>query len=418
MKGLLDRHQSLSHAAHAAVVHRSPVFNNPAYAIAMCSESYLPRISGVVHSLEALTGGLRERGHHVVIAAPRYSGYADRDADVIRFPSVRPPHRPDFPLAVPLAPAAWARLAAMEYDLVHTHGPFLMGSVAARLARVKRIPLVFTHHTLYDEYVHYAPWLPPQLSAPAVRRYVTAYANRCSCVIVPSHAVEQRLRAHGVHARMAVIPTALLEPEVFGPRERTSIRAAYGIAPGRALLVTAGRLAKEKSLDLVIEAAAKIMAQIPATLMVIGGGPEEEALRDLAERLGIGNAVVFTGLVPHDRALDCLAAGDLFVHASQTETQGLVVIEAMAVGLPVVAVDAGGVADAVRDGITGYLVPAQADALAAKAAALLHEPVLRASMARAAREAAEAYRLSVILQQLIDLYDSLVPVRRGQGARE
>lgn len=391
------------------------VMTDRPYCIAMCSESYLPRTSGVVHSLAALARALRARGHRVVIAAPQYPGYTDSDSEVIRFPSLRPPHQPDFPLAIPLAPAAWGRLAASDYDVVHTHGPFLMGAVGARLARVKRVPLVFTHHTLYDEYVHYAPFVSARVSAPAVRRYVAAYANRCACVIVPSRAVERRLREQGVSSRIAVVPTGVLEPEVIASLDPSTIRAAYGIPADRSLLVTAGRLAKEKSIDLVIAAAAQIMAVTPAMLLVIGGGPEEQALRDLAARLQITDRVVFTGLVPHRRALECLAAGDLFLYASQTETQGLVVVEAMAVGLPVVAVDAGGVSDAVRHGTTGYLVPAQSDALAAKAVAVLRDPVRQHMLGRAGKDAAEAYRLPVVTQQLIDLYQSLAPLRHNRG---
>lgn len=376
--------------------------------IVMCSESYLPRISGVAHSLSALTRALRARGHRVLIAAPRYPGYTDDDPDVIRFPSLRPPHEPDFPIALPLAPAPWGRLLDAEPDLVHTHAPFLMGAVGARLARRTGRPLVFTHHTLYDEYVHYAPFVSRRITAPAVRRYVTAYANRCACVIAPSRAVAERLRSQGVTSRIAVITTGAIDPEMFAHLDPRGVRAEYGLPPDVPLFVTASRLAQEKSVHLVLEAFARIAAQRPAALLIIGGGPEEEHLRTLARDLGVGDRAVFTGLLPHRRALACMAAGDVFLYASQTETQGLVVAEAMAAGVPVVAVDASGVSEAVTDGISGFLVAPEVEALAARGMALLHDPARRRAMGQAAREAARAYRLDVVTDRVVDVYESVL----------
>jgi len=378
------------------------------YCITMCSESYLPRTSGVVHSLAALTRALRARGHRVLIAAPRYPRHRDEDPDVVRFPSLRPPSQPDFPLALPYAPAAWRRLTAAKPDLVHTHAPFVMGAVALRLAARARRPLVFTHHTLYDEYVHYAPFLSRRVSAPAVRRFVTAYANRCACVIAPSHVVARRLRESGVATRIEVIPTAAIDLEMFAALPVDGVRGAYGIPRDVPLVVTASRLGREKSVPLVVEAFARIAAQRPGILMIVGGGPEEPRLRDLVAGLGLRGRVVFAGALPHRRALAAMAAGEVFLYASQTETQGLVVVEAMAAGLPVVAVDAGGVSETVQDGRTGLLAPAEADALAARALALLDDPARRLAMGRAAREAAHAYTLDAVTDRVESLYASLL----------
>jgi len=381
--------------------------------ILMCSESYRPRISGVAHSLHALVGGLRAQGHRVLVAAPRYPGYTDPDPDVVRFPSVRPPFEREFPLAVPLAPAAWRRLRGEPLDLVHTHAPFLMGAVAARLARQRRLPLVFTYHTLYDEYVHYAPLVSRRVSAPAVRRFVTAYANRCACLIAPSTAVERRLRAQGVRARIEVVPTGVIDPALFGSLDPSGVRSAYGIPDGRPLLVTSSRLAREKSVALVLEAFARIAARRPVTLLVVGGGPEAGALQALARQRGVAEHTVFAGLLDHRRALECVAAGDVFLYGSQTETQGLVVVEALAAGVPVVAVGAGGVPDAVEEGRTGYLVPPDPAALAARALALLDDPGLRRMMGRAGREASRRFALDAVTRQVVDVYRSLVsPARR------
>jgi len=381
----------------------------------MFSESYLPRISGVAHSLHAVTLALRTEGHRVLVVAPRYPGYDDADPDVIRFPSIRPPQERDFPLGLPYSPAAWRRLGDADPDIVHAHSPFLMGAAGARLARRRRIPLVFTHHTLYDEYVHYAPFVSRRVSAPAVRAYVRAFANRCQAVVVPSRMVEVRLRSQGVTARIECISTAALDVEVGTRPRRDDARVTFGIPSGRPVIVTASRLAREKSVDLVLEAFALVRRTHQAVLVVVGGGPEEHALRARAQELGIAGDVVFTGLLAHERALDCVAAADLFLYASQTETQGLVVVEAMALGLPVVAVDAGGIADAVRDGETGLLTAADPAALAAGVRVLLDDPGRARAMGAAGRTASAAFAFPVVTARLVALYESLLVPSRVSG---
>ena len=374
--------------------------------IAMLSESYFPRISGVVHSLAAFVEALRRSGHRVYVVAPRYPGFVDGHPDVIRFPSVRLPHDPEFPLGIPITRSLWQRLLQIELDIVHAHAPFLMGAVSARLARMRGLPLVFTHHTLYDEYVHYAR-LPAWLTRPLVRRYTTAFANRCACVIAPSRFIAARLRRAGVTARIEVLSTGAIDPELFASLDPTWVRIAFGIPAGRPLLVTSSRLAREKSVDLVLRACAEIIRQRDALMLVVGGGPEEPALRQLVLDLGLDRYVIFAGLQPHRKALECVSAADVFVYASQTETQGLVVVEAMACGVPVVAVEAGGIPDAVRDGETGYLAPPSPAALAEKVIILLDHPERRAAMGQRAREVAREFSLLTLTDRLQEIYRSL-----------
>lgn len=373
----------------------------------MFSDSYLPRVSGVVHSLEALARGLRAKGHDVIIVAPAYRGYQDTDSHVLRFPSFRPLRGENFPLAVPFSPTARKRLEEIPFDLVHTHTPFLMGSVAAGISRRRHVPLVFTHHTLYEEYVHYAPLIPPALSRPAVRAYVRRFANRTSCTIAPSPAVAAYLRGRGVSARIEVVPTGTIEPSEFEGLTPEWVRTTYGIAADRPLLVTASRLGKEKSIGLLLDAFARIPARYQATLLIVGGGPAIDELQTLTGRLGLGRRTIFAGLQPHRRALECIAAGDIFLFASQTETQGLAVIEAMAAGVPVVAVNAGGVSDGVTHGVTGFLTEATAEDLADRTRMLLDDPARRRQFAAAGRAAAQKFSLEHVTETMIRVYDSV-----------
>lgn len=375
----------------------------------MFSESYVPRISGVVHSLTAFVSALRAEGHRVIVVAPRVPGYQDVDPDVFRFPSVRS-READFPLGIPYAPAMWQRLRALELDIVHTHAPFLMGTAAAALAHRQKLPLVFTHHTLYDEYVHYAPG-PKWMLRPFVRWYATRYANRCDCVLAPSKALATRLRVQGVTTRIEVLATGALDMQLFASLDPSWVRPSYGVPVGRLLIVTASRMAKEKSVDLVLHAFANIVRRRDAVLLVVGGGPEEAALQQLAQTLQLESRIVFAGQQPHRRALECIAASDVFLFGSQTETQGMVLVEAMAAGVPAVAANAGGVGDAVRDGATGFLVPPTPAALADAVVHLLDNPGLRQTMATQAKEASQAFALPALTRRLVEIYQSLLALR-------
>jgi glycosyltransferase involved in cell wall biosynthesis len=370
----------------------------------MFSDSYLPRISGVVRSIESFVVELRRQGHHASIFAPAYKGYVDSDPHVVRFPSLRAPGVPDFPLAIPLARRFVADLRALRLSVVHTHSPFLMGAAGRYAARRLRLPLVFTHHTMYSEYVHYVPLVSQRLSREAVIRYTSRYCNRCALVIAPSQAVRSWLRSQGVTAPVAVLPTAGVDMERLNRLDPLWVRARYGLPADAPLVITVGRLAREKRFDILLEAFAWAARGKRAHLLVVGGGPQAADLRQLARTMGIGDRVTFTGPLEHDWVLDCYAASDIFAFASPTETQGLVVVEAMATGLPVAAVRAGGVAEVVQHGATGLLSDPHPRALAASIRRLLEDPGLRRRQAEAGRMAAQEYAIQQVVRRLVGLY--------------
>ncbi len=372
--------------------------------VGVFSDSYLPRISGVVRSIEALVAELRRQGHQAAIFAPAYPGYRDADPDVVRFPSVRAPGIPDFPLAIPVARRFTADLRARCLSVIHTHSPFLMGAAGRYAASRLGLPLVFTHHTMYSEYVHYVPVLSQRFSREVVTRYTIGYCNRCSLVVAPSHAVRNWLLARGVTARVEVLPTAGFDLDRFDRLNPVWVRPRLGIPAGAPLVITVGRLAREKRFDVLLAAFAMAAQGTPARLLVVGGGPEAAALRRAAAERGVAGQVIFTGPLDHDRVLDCYAAADLFAFSSPTETQGLVVVEAMAAGLPVAAVGAGGVSEVVSDGLTGLLTGLDAEALGGAIRRLLDDEALRRSMAAAGRAAARAYAIEAITERLVGLY--------------
>ncbi|HEV8338103.1 MAG TPA: glycosyltransferase [bacterium] len=383
--------------------------------VAMLSESYIPRLSGVVISLTSYAQALRADGHRVVIVAPAYPGHRDEDPDVLRLPSVRNPADPGFPVALPLRARVLRDPRVQAADVVHAHSPFVMGRLARSAARRLGRPLLFTHHTLYHEYVHYVPWLSPRLTRPAVLRYVREFANRCDLVIAPSGVIREMLRTHGVTARIEVLPTGTVDPRQTARADLRAARARYGIPADRPLLVTVSRLAPEKSVDVILRAFQQVSEPPGAYLLIVGGGPSAASLEALARELGIGERVRFTGALPHEGALEVMAGADLFVFASQTETQGLVLVEAMAAGVPVVAVGVAGAAEAVVDGESGLLVSPGPDPLAAGMRRLLADPTLRARLGRRGREIAAGYAAAALARQLVGLYHSVMIEHASEG---
>jgi len=373
--------------------------------VGLFTDSYLPRTSGVVRAVEATGRHLRRRGHRVSIVAPAYPGYTDAEPGVIRFPSVRPPGHPDFPLAVPYSAPHLRALRALGLDVVHTHSPFLLGGVGLWLARTLRLPAAFTYHTLYTEYAHYAPVLG-EVTRPLLSAYTTAYCNRCDRVLVSVPSLARLLRAGGVRARIDVVPSAGVEAAVFegGPAARA--RERFGIPEAAPLLLYVGRLAREKRLTLLLEALAALPGDV--RLLLVGDGPERPALEARAAELGLGSRVAFAGTCPHPRVLEALAACDLFVFPSQTETLGLAVLEAMAAGRAVVAARCDVMADIVRDGETGVLAVPDPASWARAIRALLDDPARRAAMGARARAVAAAYAQDRVIQRLIDVYDAMV----------
>ncbi len=381
----------------------------------MLSESYVPRLSGVVISLASYTKALRADGHQVVIVAPSYPGHRDEDPDVLRLPSVRTPADRSFPVALPLRARVLRDPRIQAAGVVHAHAPFVMGGLARSVARRLKRPLVFTHHTLYHEYVHYVPWLSPRLTRPAVLRFVRDFANGCDLVIAPSGVIRDMLRTQGVTARIEVLPTGTVDPEQTSRLDPAAARARYGIPAGRPLAVTVSRLAPEKSVDAILRAFQQVSEPPGAYLLIVGGGPSAAHLEALARELGIAERVRFTGALPHEGALELMAGADLFVFASQTETQGVVLIEAMAAGVPVVAVGVAGAAEAVADGESGLLVPPDPEALAAGMSWLLADPALRARMSRRGREVAAGYAAPVLARRLVGLYESVMIEHASEG---
>jgi 1,2-diacylglycerol 3-alpha-glucosyltransferase len=333
--------------------------------IGFFTECYRPIVNGVVASIDALRAGMRARGIDVLTIAPHMPNYAERADDIVRLASLPLPTSTGYRLCVPLL-GARARRRLHGIDIAHAHSPFVTGWMALAYARGRDIPLVFTYHTRIDEYAHYAPFGGAVMRR-AMVRLTRTFADAADVVIAPTQAAESRLRELGVRARIAVVPSAVDVARFAGGRRSAAVRALLGAAGERVpLALIVARLGREKQLELALDA----LAQVPAAHMaIVGAGPHRAALEARAAAVGVAERVRFTGALAPEVLPDVYASSDAFVFPSATETQGLVLAEALAAGLPIVATDVAATRDVLAG--RGRLVPAEPAALAAALTAAL-----------------------------------------------
>src|SRR5262245_32538744 len=379
--------------------------------VGLFTNNYLPFRGGVTTAVETLRQGLEVGGHDVWIFAPGSRSPLADSRRVFRYPSVPAPTYPAFSLPLPVSWRIATAARGLALDIVHAQHPFLLGGAARRLARRLGRPLVFTYHTLYDKYAHYVP-LPRPLVARQAVRWSTRFANQADLVIAPSAGLAARLRTQGVGRPTVVLPTGV-DLARFRPGDVAASRAALGLPARPPLALYVGRLDREKNLGLLLQAFERMAERHPGVeLVLVGRGTQEAALRRQIRGRGVGPRVHFAGGVGLDAVVRYYQAADLFLFASTTETQGLAVLEAMAVGLPVVAVRASGVEEAVVDGVSGLLVPEEPEAFAAAALEVLGDPGLAVKLRAGAREASRLAAAGPLGRRLVALYQALRPAAR------
>ncbi|MDN5347373.1 MAG: 1,2-diacylglycerol 3-alpha-glucosyltransferase [Clostridia bacterium] len=374
--------------------------------IAIFTDSYLPYHSGVVRSIITFSRELRALGHKVYIFAPAYTTKQAPEEGVFRFISIKAPTYKEFALAIPLSSSVLRTLKNLQIEIIHVHSPFLLGRMGAWAARRLGLPLVFTYHTLYEYYVHYFP-LAPNLLRRLVRRFTISFCNRCDLVIAPTRSIAGYLNNHGVKTRVDIIPTGIEIHSFQG--DKLWLRQQFGIRPEEKILLYVGRLGKEKNLEFLLQAFQRIYSQNSlARLILVGGGPLKNFLEAEAVRLGINRALIFPGSFPWEMMPNIYAGADVFVFASVTETQGLVIAEAKAAGLPVVAVKAFGVADMVEDGEDGFLTPLDINSFVERVMVLLNKETLRQEMSRKAYLNAQKLAAPLVAAKLAAAYYELL----------
>jgi 1,2-diacylglycerol 3-alpha-glucosyltransferase len=355
--------------------------------VALFTNNYLPFRGGVTTAVETLRSGLRDLGHQAWVFAPAAHPPVSDPSWVFRYPSVPAPTYPGFALAVPVSRRLSRAARALELDVVHAQHPFLLGPAARRFARQERRPIVFTYHTRYEKYAHYVP-LPERFVAALAVRLSCRFAASTDLVVAPSERIAATLRQRGVGAPVTAVPTGV-PLELFRPGDREDARRQLGLHAGAPLCLYVGRLDREKSVDRIIDAFAAVADSVSgARLSLVGQGSHAAATRRRAEASAARDRITFHGGMAREALPAFYRAADLFLFASETETQGLVLAEAHACGLPAVAVRASGVDEVVRDGETGLLTKPDPGELADAAIGLLLDRDRREAMGVAARAAA------------------------------
>ena len=379
--------------------------------IANFTNTYLPVISGVVRSLRSFRDELTHRGHNVFIFAQEHADYVDKDPFIFRYPSLNLPTEVDVPAVIPLSPFMDRLLPALKLDVIHTHHPFLLGQTAATKAQELDLPLVFTFHTQYREYTHYIP-VPMEtvqnFLKNAIDRWLQDFMRHCQHIIIPSESMREILvNEYGLKNNFTVIPTGI-DLEAYRTASGKKIRKKRNWG-NDTVMVSVGRLAPEKNWPLLLQATALVLKDFPEfRLVLIGDGQDRNNLEGLAKELGIRRRVTFTGALSFSETPSYMKAANLFGFASITETQGLATLEAMAAGLPAVAVDASGTRDILKHGRQGYLVENNPEALAAGIKKLISNPDRMQKFAKAAYKKAQSFNIERLTEKLLDVYEQAI----------
>ena len=379
--------------------------------ILMISDVYFPRVNGVSTSIATFRRSLAALGHSSLLIAPVYAAAADEDAGIVRIPSrylfLDPEDRV---LKAGEILALEKQLVNRRFDLLHIQTPFVAHHAGVKLARRLGIPVVETYHTYFEEYLyHYIPFLPKLLLKSLARMLTRRQCNHMDAVVVPSRAMHEVLQGYGVRAPISVIPTGI-EPGDLPAGSRERFCSTHGIDPTRPILVHIGRVAHEKNIAFLLDVLHVVRSIVPDVLLVIAGeGPALVSLRRKVLKLGLVRNIRFLGYLRRGQALsDCYCAGDIFIFASATETQGLVLLEAMTLGVPVVSTAVMGTRDIQAAG-KGALVAGESEAdFADKVVRLLGDSAMRERLGREAREYVAGWSSEVMTSRLLEFYRNVI----------
>ncbi len=380
--------------------------------IAHFTNTYKPNVNGVSRSVSTFRHALSEMGHNVFVFCQEARDYKDSEPFIFRYPAI---HIPSFnySISMPVSSFVDKLLPSLKPDLIHSNHPIALGGVAADKAEELDLALVFTFHTSYTEYSqyvpfsHYVPFSQAFIRGKIVEGLVR-YLRRCNHIITPSDSIKDILaEAGGITDQVTTIPTGIdLQP--YEEADGASIRQKYDLGD-ETVLVSVGRLALEKNWETLFDALSIVLRSHPDVyLLLVGDGPERKDLEKYADEIGIASRVIFTGRVPFEQVPNYLKAADIFTFASVVETQGLVTMEALSAGLPVVAVSATGTRDIVEEGIEGLLTENEPNALADGLIKALDTPALLARLKANAQRRARQFDIQPQAERMLQVYEQAI----------
>lgn len=389
------------------------------------TDAYWPRVNGVTVSIQTFSDSLKKRGHQVRIVCPDYPEYVSRlgpsdESDLIRLPSIGSFFSKEDRVSNPLQlHDILPKLDAFAPDVVHVQTEFSFGEMGRHYCRKRGYPIVSTCHTHWEQYFeHYMQGVPSHL-AKLIARTIMRYSYRKdSVIIVPSKQIAQVLEGYGVRKEMSVIPTGL-DAAFFAPdaarddRVKRALFERFPRLPGGPILLFVGRIGQEKNVTFLFDMLVRVLERHPgATLLMVGDGPSRPALEKHAASMGLAGSCLFTGYMPREELPSVYALADVFAFASKTETQGLVTIESMLCGTPVVAIGEMGTADMMAGDNGGFMVKDDLSEFVSRVLLLLDDPELRARKAAEAREYSQRWTVDKLTDKLLALYEEAAKRRQ------
>lgn len=377
------------------------------------SDVYFPRVNGVSTSIRTFRQDLAAHGVETQLVAPRYEaaeGAGAEEPGVLRVASAGVPRDPeDRRMRWGALTRALEGLRPAAFDLVHIHTPFIAHYAGVRFARRAGIPAIATYHTFFEEYLHhYLPVLPHRVGRWLARSFTRSQCDDVGALIAPSEPMRAVLLEYGIATPIHVLPTGL-PADRFHPGDARAFRARAGLAPDARLVTYIGRVAHEKNIGFLVRMFRSVLERVPQAVLVIAGeGPARAGLQQQVASLGLSSHAHFAGYLDRNAALlDCYAAADAFVFASRTETQGLVLLEAMAQGAPVVSTAELGTRSILVPGSGALVVAEEPQAFAAAVVSVLENPQLRAELAQRGRVYARSWSSAAMAARLAGLYETV-----------
>jgi glycosyltransferase involved in cell wall biosynthesis len=396
--------------------------------IAMFTDAYWPRINGVTVSVDAYSHALIRQGHNVVIVCPSHPNAADikrislREASKQREPAII--HVPSLPTVISkedrvaqLHKMLWVakQLESFHPDIVHINSEFIVAEFGFYYAKRHKLPVVYTFHTLWEEYIgnYFPSFSVPPLKL-VMRRIFKEVLKRSSAVIVSSNQVADVVKNYNIKKEIHLLPTGI-DPECFTHTRmqvanfRATMEQMYPSLRNRRILLFAGRVTKEKNIYFLLRILPSIVEKHPETvLLIVGDGPYLADLRNECEQLDLMDHCIFTGYLERRDLGLVYAMSDIFVFSSLTETQGLVTIEAMYVGIPVVAIGSMGIIMVMSGNNGGFMVQNDEQEFTARVFDLLEDADLYHRKAAEAKSYAQNWVIDTMVLKLMDIYQKTI----------
>ena len=379
--------------------------------ILFISDVYFPRINGVSTSIETFRHELRALGHIVHLIAPDYLSPSSDETDILRVPSRKVPLDPEDRLMS----FSWVmqhldKFRSEHYDIIHIQTPFVAHYLGIKLSKLLHIPCIETYHTFFEEYLyHYVPLMPKKLMRIVAKRFSRHQGNSLNGMVVPSHPMLSILKNYGITTHAEVIPTGI-EPDNFVLGDRALFRKNYNIPQDRPVLLFVGRVAHEKNIGFLLQVLVQVKKDIADVFFVIAGdGPARKSLEHEVKQIGLGNNVMFIGYLDHHTELNsCYRSADIFIFSSRTETQGLVLLEAMAQGVPVVSTAELGTRDVLMEGQGVWIAKEELADFSEKVVKMLSNADVRKELGESGRDYAHNWSASKQAERMTGFYQTIL----------